>query len=167
MSILYADSDFFCIQHQRRGLRTDYGERANRSSASLWGKIVTARGHFPTDTAWFAGQYPYTLTRLAKLSERVKKGPFGKLGIAGRSTEGFLIIELTITVPGVSFKGKNQPGGESLKDCERLDCWKLEGRPLDVFIDFHEFSSKRGRAKILILPRIPIRNTSGKSIVLA
>jgi len=226
VSVVYANPDFPVFSYDGKAWRRM--ERKSLLSARKrkgW-KVVTAEQIFTRSKAYVAYQYPYTNEHLARYIMGIQDSPYCTIEVAGVSTEGRIIPQVSITDPSVPLKGKKVAwmtglqhsaelgagwGQEEMMDyllsgdagarearrrCEfkfvpivnvdavaegkgrihssgrnlnrewersdpvpeigsirrTLSRWKANGRPIDIFIDFHGFSPVNGRWYFVILP---------------
>ncbi|MFC1608084.1 M14 family zinc carboxypeptidase [Candidatus Latescibacterota bacterium] len=105
-SVLYANPDFPVFSYDAdTWVRTNTKEVAADPDSIGW-YIVTVEQEFTEDTVYVAFQYPYTNTHLDKFISHIAQSPFCTVEIAGQSTEGRNIRQITVTNPDITLNEK-------------------------------------------------------------
>jgi len=124
-------------------------------------KIISVEQVFTEDNACLAFLYPYTNSHLERHIKRIQNSPFCKIEIAGHSTEGKEIKQISITDPEIPLKEKKVAWFIGLQHCTELGAgWGLEGM---VEFLLSEDPIAREAREIYLFKIIPIVNVDALS----
>ena len=127
-SVVYANPDFPVYSYDRKNWTRMEHKSLDNDPTVENGSIVSVEQTFTEDAVWIAYQYPYSNSRLDDYIKEIQDSPFCEIELAGRSTEGRDIRQISITEPAVPLEGKKVIWIIGLQHCAEMGAgWGLEG----------------------------------------
>ncbi len=127
-SIVYANPDFPVYSYDGVDWKRAEDKSLHDDPTMEYGKMVFVEQTFSEDRAWIAYQYSYTNGHLDDYTKKIRASPFCKIEVAGRSTEGREIRQITVTDFDVPLKEKKVAWFTGLQHPAELGAgWGLEG----------------------------------------
>ena len=105
-SVVYANPDFPVYSYNRDEWKRIENKFLTDNPEKPGWQIVTVEQTFTKNRVYIAYQYPYTNTHLDDYLKKIQDSPFCEMEIAGKSTEGRDIKQISITDVKIPLKNK-------------------------------------------------------------
>lgn len=146
VSVVYANPDFPVFSYDGRTWRRMAKKSLSSDRKRKGWKVVTVEQTFSRSKVYVAYQYPYTNEHLARYIMGIQDSPYCTVEVAGVSTEGRIIPQVSVTDPDVPLGRKKVVWLTGLQHSAELGAgWGLEGM-MDYLLS-DDAGAKRARRK--------------------
>ena len=127
-SVVYANPDFPVFSYDGKSWNRMKSKSLSSDRKRKGWQVVTVEQTFTRSKVYVAYQYPYTNEHLAQYVMTMQGSAFCTIEVAGVSTEGRIIPQISITDPDVPRKSKKVAWLTGVQHCAEFGAgWGLEG----------------------------------------